>query len=164
VLIGTTIATVAATLLALVLSTSTLEISDALVPTLWALIVLAAMGAILRKIRTFDRVNLQAVLGLLTVYLLLGLFFAYLFMFAAALRGSFFVQGETEPSSFVYYSYITLATVGYGDLTPLVGAPRALAVGEAITGQLYLVSVVALAVGRFGRPRVGSSGPDRGDG
>lgn len=124
-----------------------------LVPILWAFIVLGAIVAILRHLQRYKTITLQVVLGLLTVYLLLGLLFAYLFMLTQALGIQFFVGGESESASFVYFSYVTLATVGYGDLQAAFGIPRAFAVLEAVLGQLYLVSVVAMAVSRMGRDR-----------
>ena len=57
----------------------------------------------------------------------------------------------------VFASFITMATVGYGDLTPVSDLARAMAVGEAIIGQLYLVSVVSMAVGRLGVGAVGGT-------
>ena len=45
--------------------------------------------------------------------------------------------------------FVTMSTTGYGDLVPAVGVPRALAIAEAMVGQLYLVSVVAVAVSRM---------------
>lgn len=124
-----------------------------LVPVLWAGIVLGAIVAILRHLQRYKTITLQVVLGLLTVYLLLGLLFAYLFMLTQALGVQFFVSGESQSASFVYFSYVTLATVGYGDLQAAVGIPRAFAVLEAVLGQLYLVTVVAMAVSRMGRDR-----------
>lgn len=122
-------------------------------PLLWGLIVLAAMAAILRRIFQYEAVNVQAVLGLLTFYLLLGLLFGYMFSFVGV-RTPFFAGGQSDHSSYVYYSFITLTTTGYGDLVPAEGLPRALGVAEALFGQLYLVSVVAAAVGNMaGRRR-----------
>jgi hypothetical protein len=123
------------------------------VPLIWIALLLATMLAIARHIRTYDSVSIQVVLGLLTVYLLVGLLFAYTFMLVAILSGEFFAEGQRGLSSFVYFSYVTLATVGYGDLVAAEGWPWALAIAEAVIGQLYLVSIVALAVGRFGRQR-----------
>lgn len=113
----------------------------------------AAVAAVARRLREFRTVSMQMVLGLLTIYLLIGLFFAYVDLAVAVLLGGFFVSGPVRLSSHVYFSYVTLATVGYGDFTPAEGLPQALAVLEALIGQLYLVSVVALAVGRFGLER-----------
>jgi voltage-gated potassium channel Kch len=62
---------------------------------------------------------------------------------------------ETAPRSidFLYFSYVTLTTVGYGDLTAAGDLGRMLAVTEALLGQLYLVTVVALVIGNIGRER-----------
>ena len=70
----------------------------------------------------------------------------------------FFAQGTdgTRPLR-LYFSYVTLATVGYGDYTAAGNLGRALAVLEALTGQLYLVTVVAVVVTRLGRPGRGAS-------
>jgi hypothetical protein len=51
----------------------------------------------------------------------------------------------------VYFSFITMATVGYGDLAPQGGVARALAVTEGLFGQIYLVTAVAALVGNIGR-------------
>jgi voltage-gated potassium channel Kch len=56
-------------------------------------------------------------------------------------------------SDALYFSYVTLATVGYGDLTPATELGRTLAVAEALLGQIYLVTVVALIVGNLGGRR-----------
>ena len=53
----------------------------------------------------------------------------------------------------MYFSFITMATVGYGDLTPQGGLGRALAVTEGLFGQIYLVTAVAALVGNIGRAR-----------
>ena len=108
------------------------------------------MTSILRRVNEYDKVNFQTVLGLLTTYLLLGVFFAYVYTFAGSFS-TFFAGGQTEPASFFYFSFITLTTTGYGDLTPAEGVPQALAVAEALMGQLYLVSVVSVAVSRVAR-------------
>ena len=58
-------------------------------------------------------------------------------------------------ADFLYFSYVTLTTVGYGDLTAAGGFGRAVAVLEALLGQVYLVTVVALLVSNLGRGRKG---------
>jgi hypothetical protein len=121
---------------------------QSLVPFLWALIVLGAIAAIGRRVVGFKRVTIQSVLGLLTLYLLIGVLFSYVFMLFASYQ-QFFVGGEDQLSAFVYFSFVTLSTTGYGDLLAAPGFPRALAIGEAMVGQLYMVSVVAVAVGRI---------------
>jgi hypothetical protein len=54
----------------------------------------------------------------------------------------------------VYFSYVTLATLGYGDLTPVTDTGRLLSVAESIIGSLYLVTAVSLVVSRVGMPRM----------
>jgi hypothetical protein len=118
-------------------------------------------------IRIFSRVarapviNLRVVVNAITVYLMLGLFFAYVFMSLSAASGeAFFTQGSDQPTSvFLYFSYITLATVGYGDFTPAHTIGRFAAVAEGLMGQLYLVTVLALIVSNLGRKRDGSRVP-----
>jgi hypothetical protein len=64
--------------------------------------------------------------------------------------GSFFLQGTDGTRALrTYFSYVTLATLGYGDYTPAGNLGHALAVVEALLGQLYLVTVVALLVARL---------------
>jgi len=69
-------------------------------------------------------------------------------------HGSFFAQGTdgTRPIR-LYFSYVTLATIGYGDYTAAGNLGHALAVLEALIGQLYLVTVVAVIVTRLGGRR-----------
>jgi hypothetical protein len=117
---------------------------------LWIALTLGTGVAIIRRLLTYRRVNLQAVLGLMCVYLLIGMTFALFYLLVQAFDPNAFSQGPQSVSSAVYFSYISLATVGYGDISPLNSFMRALAVAEAILGQLYLVSVVSLAVSRLG--------------
>ena len=96
----------------------------------------------------------RTILGLLSVYLLIGMTFAALFTTIAVISDEpFFVETKTaEPVDFTYFSFVTLATVGYGDLTAANPMPRMLSAIEGLAGQLYLVTVVAVAVSRV-RPR-----------
>jgi hypothetical protein len=108
---------------------------------------------ILRRIVTSPTITFRLVLGALSIYLLLGLAYSYLFPLVATLTGQpFFVQTSTPtPSDYVYFSYTTLATIGYGDYTAASNMGRMIAVSEGLVGQLYLVSAVALLVGNIGR-------------
>jgi len=145
------VAAVAVTL-ALLMTYLKVPVVSPAAPLLWGLIVLAAMAAILRRIFQYEAVNVQAVLGLLTFYLLLGVLFGYIFAFVGV-GTVFFAGGQSDHASYVYYSFITITTTGYGDLVPAEGLPRALGVAEALSGQLYLVSVVAAAVGNIASRR-----------
>jgi Ion channel len=96
-------------------------------------------------------VNAQSVIGAICVYLLLGIIFMFVYGVVAALGdGPFFAQGTDGSRSLrLYFSYVTLATLGYGDFTAKENLGHTLAVVEALIGQLYLVTVVALLVARL---------------
>ncbi len=127
-----------------------LEITH-VVPLLLAVL---APAAIVLRIVEHPVVTFRTILAALCLYLLIGFFFATLFGVVQTIDGGvFFAQGNNgSPSDMIYFSYVTLATLGYGDLTPVTEAGRMLAVSEAILGQLYLVSVVALLIGNLGQP------------
>jgi hypothetical protein len=99
-------------------------------------------------------VNAQSVLGALCIYLSIGLGYAFAYG-AIAVLGSepFFAQGTDGSLAVrVYFSFITMSTVGYGDYSAAGDFGRTLAVTEALIGQVYLVTVVGVIVSRL-RPR-----------
>jgi hypothetical protein len=110
----------------------------------------AAIVALARRIVVEPFVSSRTILGLLCVYLLIGMTFAATYITIAVASGEpFFVQThQAQPVDFTYFSLVTLATVGYGDFTAANPMPRMLAAIEGLTGQLYLVTVVAVAVSR----------------
>jgi uncharacterized membrane protein len=120
------------------------------------LLAFAAPLVILRRIAQSPTITVRIVLGALSIYLLLGLTYAYLYpLIDYITREPFFVQTATPESvDYVYFSYVTLTTVGYGDFTAATSVGRMVAVSEALGGQLYLVSAVALLVGNIGRTMV----------
>ena len=124
---------------------------------LWLALAIATMGAIVRRLTSYLQVNLQLIMGLLVVYLLIGVGFGLAYRLAEAFAPGAFAPVNQGVSGATYFSFVTLATLGYGDITPVTSLARALAVAEAITGQLYLVSVVSLAVSRLGILRRGTN-------
>jgi hypothetical protein len=125
-----------------------------------ALAPVAIVAGILRR-RIID---LQTVLGALCIYVLLGMFFAFVYTAIGEFQNTpFFVQEQNATNAeFLYFSYVTLTTVGYGDLTAADNVGRSVAVLEALFGQVYLVTVVALLVSnmvprRTHRPELPSS-------
>lgn len=125
--------------------------------------VIVARG-VLGGIRMERRVTLHSVMGALTVYLLAGLVFAFAYALMAEIAASPVLSdlGADRHAEEVYFSFITLATVGYGDIVPIASAARMTAVLEALFGQLYLVTIVAVIVSNVGaRARSPMSG--RGD-
>jgi len=112
--------------------------------------VVIALGVIDQR-----QVNRQSVTGAVCIYLLIGIAFMFVYSAAAVLgSGPFFAQGtDGTPSLQLYFSYVTLATLGYGDYTPADTFGHTMAVSEALLGQLYLVTVVAVLVGNLSHQR-----------
>ncbi len=113
-----------------------------------------AIGAgVLDDMRTRSRVTVRTVIGVLSVYLLIGLIFTFVFgIVGSQVSTPFFKYGLAGNSSnYLYFSYSTLTTVGYGDLVAELQIGRSFAIIEALVGQMYLVSIVALIVGSLGR-------------
>jgi voltage-gated potassium channel Kch len=110
--------------------------------------VVIAMSLVRRRV-----VDVHTVMGALCIYVLVGMLWAFAYGAIGAFgSGPFFAQsGHTNVADYLYFSFVTLTTVGYGDLTAAGGLGRAVAVIEALTGQLYLVTVVALVVSRMAR-------------
>lgn len=100
-------------------------------------------------------VTLHTMFGVLCIYLLLGSLFAFIYGIAGDLESaSFFAQSATASQrDFLYFSFVTITTVGYGDLTAATDLGRSLAITEALIGQIYLVTVVATIVGGLGARR-----------
>ena len=122
------------------------------VSELWkGLLLLLTAALIVRRVLARPTVTLQSIYGALSAYLIIGLMFA---AFYAAIEhlggGHFFVNGETaNTQTFQYFSFTTLTTLGYGDFTAAGNAGRALAVMEALTGQVFLATLVARLVAAF---------------
>jgi Ion channel len=117
-----------------------------------AAIPVALIGGLMRLVRSHG-VTPQAVAGALTLYLLLGLVFAWVVGFVAKVDTAqyFAQQANASTSQIVYFSFAVLTTTGFGDLTAATHLGRALAVVEMLLGQLYLVTVIGVLVGNFSR-------------
>jgi len=118
------------------------------------LLIAATCGVIVFGIGDQHGVNFQSVLGALCIYLLIGLLYTFTYGAIAALQsGPFFAQGTDGTASIrLYFSVVSLATVGYGDYTAATDLGRTVAGSEGLLGQVYLVTVVAVIVSRL-RPR-----------
>jgi hypothetical protein len=127
------------------------------------LLTLATIGAVARRIWRHVEISVITVLGAVCIYVLMGLSFAFVFE-AVGEFGSqpFFTSQQTATrSDYVYFSFVTMATIGYGDLTAQGGLGRALAVTEGMLGQIYLVTAVAALVSNLGRARAPLQETDR---
>jgi Ion channel len=125
------------------------------VADMWtALVLLAAAVMIVRRVLAFGTVTLQSIYGALSAYLVLGFMFAAVFAAIYHFSGDqFFVRGEqNNTQTFQYFSYTTLTTLGYGDFTAYLNSGRSVAVLEALTGQIFLATLVARLVAAFRAP------------
>jgi ion channel len=115
----------------------------------------AIIVGVVRSLRATQAVTLEAVFGVLCVYLLLGMLYAFLYgALDHGAEGSFFAGGESATvSNCLYFSFTTLSTVGYGDFTAHTNLGHTLSVSEALFGQIYLVTIVSLIVANLGRRR-----------
>ena len=128
------------------------EVRTGVLFALSVLLVAAAPVAIAYRLYVRHVIDIKTVMGALCIYVLLGMFWAYLFGTIDALStSSFFVQtSKPNLADFLYFSFVTLTTTGYGDYTAANGLGRAVAILEALLGQMYLVTVVALLVSNLG--------------
>ena len=110
-------------------------------------IILKILSYIFRQ----DVVTREILFASIVVYLLLGLMWSFIFQFIETFHpGSFlFPQGQQSEirSGFLYYSFVTLTTLGYGDITPVTPPARSLSLLEAIIGQMYVAVLIARLMG-----------------
>ena len=108
---------------------------------------------ILTRIARSEAITFRLVVGGLVVYLLIGLCYMYVFSLITLISGQQFFHQTAAPTTetFLYFSYTTLSTVGYGDYSAAMPLGQMIAISEALFGQLYLVSIVAVLVANIGR-------------
>ena len=111
-----------------------------------------------RKLRSERRITLDTVFGVLCIYLLIGLTFAFVYGAVDRIGGQNILTGGDQGSDYLFFSYTTLCTVGYGNLIPATSVGETLAIFEMLFGQIYLVTIVSLIVGNLGRARPAAPG------
>ena len=113
-------------------------------------LLLTAPFAIGWRIVHHQKVSGETIAGAICIYILIGMIFADLDYGVQLASGRFFAQpGPHGLPDFAYFSYVTMATVGYGDLTPTTGFPRTLSVLDALVGQIFLVVLLARLVSMY---------------
>ena len=156
-LLGLAIAVAVAGVTVSVLEASTGAIGDGEARVMNALLVALGPPAVglgvIRNLRAHREVRLEAVMGVLSLYMLLGLLFAFVYGAIDRLGGDpFFGAGQDATVAHcVYFSFSTLTTAGFGDFTARSDLGHTLTVFEALAGQIYLVTVVSLIVSNLGR-------------
>ncbi len=110
---------------------------------------------IVDRVVRLERVTAQSLYAALSAYLLIGLMFSAIFAALDVLVPSPFFSGSepADSQTLQYFSFTTLTTLGYGDFTAAGSLGRAVAVLEAITGQVFLATLVARLVSAYGTPR-----------
>jgi hypothetical protein len=123
------------------------------VASVWkAALLLLIAAAIVRQILALSEVTMQSIYGAISTYLIIGLMFAALYSAIYHLHNHmFFANGRSghSTSDFQYFSFTTLTTLGYGDFTAAGSGSRAIAMLEAMTGQIFLATLVAKLVASF---------------
>ncbi len=109
-------------------------------------------GLAFRTLFTGKQIDLNTLMGSICVYILVGISWSILYFFAAIIHPNAFdgVNITTTKQLFtdlLYYSFVTLSTLGYGDMTPMTPIARTLAYIEALFGQFYIAILVASFVG-----------------
>jgi len=105
---------------------------------------------ILRHIFRQEDVTLETIYGAIVVYILIGLLWVFLYKMTEILHpGSFSIAAEIAASkkTMYYFSFVTLTTLGYGDITPATDPAKSLVMLEAVVGQMYIAVLIARLVG-----------------
>lgn len=143
---------VAAFLAVIVITQAVDDVTARGLSELWFVIVfLLTFLAVLRRVLIHQEVRIETIYGALSAYLLLGLFFAAVYGAMSDLGGEQLFVQVADPSipQRQYFSFTTLTTLGYGDLTAATDIGRAVATLEAISGQIFLVTLIARLVANF---------------
>jgi voltage-gated potassium channel Kch len=124
---------------------------------LLTLIGLLAAGNVLRFAMQAKHVDTEHLYAALSTYMLAGIFFGLFYWVLEQIRpGTFAGSGEFSRMSAFYFSFVTLATLGYGDIVPRTDVARGLAIIEGVGGQLFLAVLVARLVSLYARGEPGT--------
>ena len=139
--------------------------TDAGLTILLSLLLVVTPFVIVRRILRHPEVTMETILGAICIYVVIGIFFGVLFygiskvlplVYGTPVPAShqFLAQpGPHDSADYLYFSFITITTVGFGDLTPLSRVARSVVVLEALMGQIFLVTLVARLVAMYGAHR-----------
>lgn len=124
-------------------------------------VILSAIAVVVTKrVLVHERVGIQTIAGALCLYVLIGLVFGVLYGAFEAITDDAILhtsgEGRADP---VYYSFVTLTTVGFGDVTSSLDLVRRVTIVQAMIGQIFLATMVARLVSMFGAVRPGAAAP-----
>ncbi|MGP7999575.1 MAG: potassium channel family protein [Streptosporangiaceae bacterium] len=144
---------VAGSILAVILQALDSQGPGAGVANIWtALVLFLAAVFIVRRVLSWPDIRMQSIYGAVSAYLILGLMFAAVYAAMYHFGGDHFFAQKGQPENtrtWQYFSFVTLTTTGYGDFTAGASGGQAVAVIEAITGQIFLATLVARLVAGF---------------
>jgi len=122
---------------------------NAVISSIYALFIFLAISILIQKIFSAKKITIDTVRGGLSVYILLGFFWALIYQIFLYLNPSAIsMPGHHHTfSNIMYFSFTTLTTLGYGDIVPVAPLVRNLATLEAVIGQLFLATFIARLVG-----------------
>lgn len=140
------------------------DIEITLGPEIWVVLAVLAPVVVVRRLLHHHDVTRRTLEGAISAYLLIPVAFQFIFLAVDELLPGGFFGSPKPPTAFMYFSLTTVTTVGYGDLAPASDVGRLLATVEALLGQVFLVTFVALLVGLLGerwRANRSAAGPER---
>ena len=146
IIVGVTIVGYAITVLADITVAAGADQRNGVSGAIALLSVVAPVIVVLRLVQ-HRNVTMATMYGAIAAYLLIAVAYFFLFLTMRSWQGTFFANPEEPSSSYMYFSLTTITTVGYGDLTAQTHLGRLLANSEAVVGQVYLVTFVAMIVG-----------------
>jgi len=118
-----------------------------------AIMLIATPLVILRRIARHEVITATTIWGAVAAYMAFGMAFSLMYAATYAFDAAAFPAiADNSLGNFNYFSFVTMTTLGYGDIAPATDLPRAMVVFETLIGQIYLVVVVARVVSLLGRP------------
>lgn len=133
-----------------------LPLLNAMSKILNAMFFAVIVGLFILNISRAKKVDVSVILGSLNGYLLLGILFSVLITLVVQVDPrsfSFSSDGDVEIIDSLYYGFVTISTLGYGDFLPLKPYSKSLAILITISGQLYVAIIIALLVGKYANPK-----------
>lgn len=126
--------------------------NESAVPPETSWLIAAALTPVLvaRRLLQHEVVTLQTIMGAVAAYLQIAVAYAFLFQTIDAYSATDFFGQSTSTTTYMYFSLVTISTVGYGDFVAVTNLGRLASASEAVLGQVFLVTFVALIVSRFG--------------
>ncbi|CAB1062582.1 Potassium channel protein [Olavius sp. associated proteobacterium Delta 1] len=117
-----------------------------------ALLIGFVIGLLIKLVFNEKEITKEAIFAAVVVYLLMAMMWSNAFLILEFFYpGSFSIpeSPSLDPFQFLYFSFVTITTLGYGDVAPLTHKASSLVILEAVTGQIYLVVIVAWLVGMY---------------